>query len=122
MIKDYQYQMSDSLKISVNNNPKFKLEFDKKMVVIDVLLLSDITHYNFNFRISRRLKNIKKLVDILAEYGLTIIILRNNTEVAILGKEAKPKFSKYITNNKYIEIRNLKELRKLGKLLLNTNF
>jgi hypothetical protein len=119
MIKDYQYQMSGSIKICVNNDRKFKLEFDKKKVVIDVLLLSNITHYNFNFRISRRLKNIKKLMNILAEYGLT---LRNNTEVAILGKEAKPKFSKYITNTKYIEIRNLKELRKLNKLLLNMNF
>jgi hypothetical protein len=108
--------MSGSLKISINNVSKIELVLDKKRIIVNILSLFEIIDHNFNLGLYKRLKDGKKFANILAENGLTIFILKNGIEVAILGKEAKPKISKYITRNKYIEIRNLKELRKLDKL------
>jgi hypothetical protein len=116
MIKEDQYYMSGSLKISINDTPKIKLVLDKKRIIVDILSLSEIINHNSNLGLFKRLKDGKIFANILAEKGLTIFIVRNGIEVSILGKEAKPRISKYITKNKYIEIRNLKELRKLDKL------
>ncbi len=107
MIKEDQYQMSGSLKISINNVPKIELVFDKKRIMVDILSLSEIIHHKVNLRISRRLKDAKKFANILAEHELSVFILSNGTEVAILGKEAKPRISKYITKNKYVEPRDI---------------
>jgi hypothetical protein len=65
----------------------------------------------------KRLSNAKQFADSLANNDLTLSVLYKGKEVMTLGKNAKPKISKLVTRSNHIEIKSLRELRKLDRKL-----
>ena len=104
-----------SMEISENNKKSLKLSFSKGTVVFDLL---DI---DFNIPKSRgifeRLSEARKFAKYLEENNVTLCISHKGKIVMKLGKDAKPKLSRMLTQSKSVEITNLRELRRLDKRL-----
>lgn len=104
-----------SVVISENHKKSLKLSFCKDTVVFDLL---DI---EFNIPTSKgifdRLSEARKFAKYLEDNNLTLCISHKGRIVMKLGKGAKPKLSRMLTQSKSVEITNLRELRKLDKRL-----
>ena len=104
-----------SLEISENNKKSLKFSFKKNQIVVDLL---DI---EFNVPttqgIFQRLSEARKFAKFLEEINLTLCISHKGKVVMKLGKDAKPKLSRLITQSGAVEITDLRELRRLDKRL-----
>lgn len=68
-------------------------------------------------RVFTRLNETRKFAEKLKKKNLTLCISHQGKTVIKLGKEAKPKLSRIILKSSSVEVANLRELRKLYKLL-----
>ena len=104
-----------SLEISENNKKSLKFSFKKNQIVVDLL---DI---EFNVPttqgIFQRLSEARKFAKFLEEINLTLCISHKGKVVMKLGKDAKPKLSRLITQSGAVEVTDLRELRRLDKRL-----
>jgi len=96
-------------KQSVNINAK-----DNK-ITIDILDFSINTTSKIG--ILTKLSEARELAKNLKDQNLTLCITNKNKTVMKLGKEAKPKLSRLITQSSAVEITDLSELRRLDKRL-----
>jgi hypothetical protein len=68
-----------------------------------------------------RLSNARQFADSLASNDVTLSVLYKGKEVMMLGNNAKPKLSKFVTRSNHIQIKSLRGLRKLDQELTSDN-
>ncbi len=104
-----------SVEVSENNKKSVKFSFQNNKITIDLL---DVA---FNVPTTKgiftRLSEAREFAKSLKKKNLTLCISHNGKIVMKLGKEAKPKLSRLVTQSSAVEITNLGELRKLDKRL-----
>jgi len=104
-----------SLDVSENQKRIMTFSFKNNKITADIL---DIT---FNIPTTKgfftRLSEAREFAKRLKKKNLTLCISHKGKIIMKLGKEAKPKLSRMITQSSAVEITNLGELRKLDKQL-----
>lgn len=104
-----------SVEISENHKKSVKFSFHDNKITVDLLDVS------FNIPTTKgifaRLGEARRFAKNLKKKNLTLCISHNGKIVLKLGKEAKPKLSRMITQSSAVEITNLSELRRLDKRL-----
>ncbi len=104
-----------SLEISENHKKSIKFSFNENNITVDLL---DIEfHVPTTKGIFARLSEARKFAKTLKKKNLTLCISHKGKIVMKLGKDAKPKLSRLITQSGAVEITNLRELRRLDKRL-----
>ena len=84
---------------------------------IDVDLIDISLNVPPNMKILTKLSEAREFAKNLKKQDLTLCIYNKKKPVLKLGKDAKPKLSRLITQSKSVEITDLRELRKLDKRL-----
>lgn len=69
--------------------------------------------------LSKKISEAKDFAKYLRYNDLTISMRYNGKEIMVLGKKAKPKFSKLIIGSNDIQIKNLRQLMRLDNELFN---
>jgi arginyl-tRNA synthetase len=104
-----------SLEVSENHKKSVRFSFNEKKITVDLL---DI---KFNIPTTKgiftRLSEARNFAKTLKKKNLTLCISHKGKIVMKLGKDAKPKLSRMITQSSAVEITDLRELRKLDKRL-----
>lgn len=104
-----------SIQVSENDKKSVKFSFEKNTITVDLL---DI---EFNIPTSKgifaRLSEARNFANSLKQKNLTLCISHKGKIVMRLGKNAKPKLSRLITQSQAVEITDLRELRRLDKRL-----
>ncbi len=115
LVKIFDKIIDGTLVISFDNTPIFIITFFKKKIIVEIVFYTEniFGHEKQNF--FHNLTNTKKFAQLLAENGMTIVILYKKKEIIILGKDANPKISKVFTRSKHIEIKNFNEIMKVLK-------
>ena len=104
-----------SILVSENHKKSVKFSFEKNTITVDLLEM------DFNIPTSKgiftRLSEARDFAKKLKEKNLTLCISHKGKVVMKLGKKAKPKLSRLITQSQAVEISDLRELRRLDKRL-----
>lgn len=104
-----------SIEISENHSKSIKFSFQNNKITVDLM---DITvNIPTTKGIFARLSEAREFAKKLKKKDLTLCISHKGKIVMKLGKEAKPKLSRMITQSSAVEITNLQELRRLDKRL-----
>ena len=104
-----------SLVVSENHKKSVKVSFEKNTIAVDLLDIQ--LNIPTSKGIFTRLSEARDFAKNLKEQNLTLCILNKTKPVLKLGKDAKPKLSRMVTQSKSVEITDLRELRKLDKRL-----
>ena len=107
---------SGSITVSENDKPTVSFPLKKLTVDVDILDFS-INSMPTEKGVITRLSEARKFAKNLEEKKMTLSISNKGKTVLKLGKNAKPKLSRLITNSKAVEITDLRELRRLDKRL-----
>jgi hypothetical protein len=108
------YLEKGNLKISCNDEPSvdFSVKGDLKIInIIDLPIKMPGKQ-----GIIKQLSEAKELAKSMNEKGMTLEIQLQGKTVLKIGKEANPKLAKIVTLSSHIEIRDLKNLKKLSDL------
>ncbi|MDX1441203.1 MAG: hypothetical protein R3237_01935 [Nitrosopumilaceae archaeon] len=104
-----------SIMVSENSRKSVKFSFEKNTVIVDLLEI------DFNIPTTKgiftRLSKAREFAKKLKGKNLTLCISHKGKIVMKLGKNAKPKLSRLITQSEAVEISDLRELRRLDKRL-----
>ena len=104
-----------SIMVSENSRKSVKFSFEKNTVIVDLLEI------DFNIPTTKgiftRLSEAREFAKKLKGKNLTLCISHKGKIVMKLGKNAKPKLSRLITQSEAVEISDLRELRRLDKRL-----
>ena len=104
-----------SILVSENDKKSVKFSFEKNTIIIDLLEME------FNIPTTKgiftRLSEARDFAKNMKEKNLTLCISHKGKIVMRLGKKAKPKLSRLITQSQAVEITDLRELRRLDKRL-----
>ena len=109
------YLKSGNLKISYGDNPSITFKANKDLREIDIIDLPIKLPKKFGFL--KKLREAKDLAKKLKEEKTTLDIKHEGKVILRLGEKANPKFSKFATLSKNIEIKDLKRFRQLEKNL-----
>ncbi len=109
------YLKSGNLKISYGDNPSINFKAENDLREIDIIDLP--IKLPKKFGILKQLREAKKLAKKLKEEKTTLDIKHQGKLIIRLGEKANPKFSKFATLSKNIEIKDLKRFRQLEKNL-----
>lgn len=104
-----------SIEIKEDGKKSVKLHAKDNKITINLLAIS----FNIPSKIGilTKLSEARDLAKNLKDQNLTLYITNKKKIVMKLGKEAKPKLSRMITQSSAVEITDLRELRKLDKRL-----
>lgn len=104
-----------SILVSENDKKSVKFSFEKNTIIVDLLEIE------FNIPTSKgiftRLSEARDFAKKLKQKNLTLCVSHKGKIVMKLGKNAKPKLSRLITQSQAVEITDLRELRRLDKRL-----
>ena len=109
------YLKSGNLKISYGKNPSISFKAEKNLREIDIIDLP--IKLPKKFGILKQFREAKDLAKKLKEEKTTLEIKHEGNLILRLGEKAHPKFSKFATLSKNIEIVDFKKFRKLEKEL-----
>lgn len=104
-------------KIMVHQDDTKLIEVDAKdsnITVNIVNLLNEITTSGHAFA---KISEARRLAGLLDKRGITLTLSRDNKPVVKLGRDAKPKLSRLVTQSSNVEVTNLRELRHLDRRL-----
>ena len=104
-------------KIVIKEDGKKSVEVKINDKKIDVDLMDVTFNVPQKMGILTKISEARDFAKNLKEQNLTLCILNQTKPVLKLGKDAKPKLSRMVTQSKSVEITDLRELRKLDKRL-----
>ena len=104
-------------KIVIKEDGKKSVEVKINDKKIDVDLMDVTFNVPQKMGILTKISEARDFAKNLKEQNLTLCILNKTKPVLKLGKDAKPKLSRMVTQSKSVEITDLRELRKLDKRL-----
>lgn len=109
------YLKSGNLNISYGTNPSISFKAKNDIREIDIIDLP--IKLPKKFGLLKRFREAKDLAKKLKEEKTTLNIKYEGELILRLGEKAKPKFSKFVTLSKNIEIVDFKRFRQLEKKL-----
>ena len=109
------YLQSGNLKVSYGKKPSVNFKAGKNLREIDIIDLPIKLSKKHGFL--KQLSQAKDLAKKLKNEKVTLDIKHNGKLILRLGEKASPKYSKFVTLTKNIEIKDLKKLRELEKNL-----
>ena len=104
-----------SIEISENHKKSVKFSFQNNKITVDLVDIS--INIPTTKGVFARLSEAREFAKNLKKKNLTLCISHKGKIVMKIGKEAKPKLSRMITQSSAVEITNLRELRRLDKRL-----
>ena len=114
--------------IGMANQPMLEIRAEISKIVLNLFTSKSLGDVNSNknnenaakLSISKKISEAKDFAKYLRNNDLTISMRYEGKEIMVLGKKAKPKFSKLIIGSNDIQIRNLRQLMKLDNELFNS--
>jgi hypothetical protein len=111
--------------IGMANQPMVEIRAENSKVVLNLFTSKSLGDVNGNMdnenaaklSIGKKISEAKDFAKYLRNNDLTISMRYKGKEIMVLGKKAKPKFSKLIIGSNDIQIRNLRQLMKLDNEL-----
>ena len=106
------------INIQIDNKPSLSLDFRQDKLLVDVKdssIFEMIEEEENDQGLFEKIKEAKKVAQILDNNNLTISILRKGKKAISLGKEANPTLSKLLTRSNDIQIDSVRQVAKLGK-------
>jgi hypothetical protein len=114
--------------IGIPNQPILEIRAENSKIVLNLLISKNLGDVNGNkdnenaakLSLSKKISGAKDFAKYLRYNDLTISMRYKSKEIIILGKKAKPKFSKLIIGSNDIQIKNLRQLMRLDNELFNS--
>jgi hypothetical protein len=106
------------INIQIDNKPSLSLDFRQDKILVDVkdATIFDMSEENEDDRgLFEKIKEAKKVAQILDNNNLTISILRKGKKAISLGKEANATLSRFLTGSNDIQIDSVRQTAKLGR-------
>lgn len=114
--------------IGMVNQPMLEIKAENSKIVLNLFTSKSRGDVNGNknnenavkLSLSKKISEAKDFAKYLRYNDLTISMRYNGKEIMVLGKKAKPKFSKLIIGSNDIQIKNLRQLMRLDNELFNS--
>jgi len=106
------------INIQIDYKPSLSLDFRQDKILVDVkdATIFDMSEENEDDRgLFEKIKEAKKVAQILDNNNLTISILRKGKKAISLGKAANPTLSRFLTRSSDIQIDSVRQAAKLGR-------
>ena len=106
------------INIQIDYKPSLSLDFRQDKILVDVkdATIFDMSEENEDDRgLFEKIKEAKKVAQILDNNNLTISILRKGKKAISLGKAANPTLSRFLTGSSDIQIDSVRQAAKLGR-------
>lgn len=104
-----------ALAISFENKPAVKIAISNGTLDVDLLEPTIFRIPEDDTGLFDKLKTASEFGRKLSDNGVTISFLRKGKEAVLLGKDARPTFSKIVTRSDDIQLKSVREFAKLKK-------
>lgn len=113
---------SGTITVNVENESTIEMTTKDNKVRLDLISprnllvqdnLTQIGNHHKKLSMRAMISNIADFAKYLRINGLTLFICYKGKETIVVGKDARPKLSKLVTGSKDIQIKSLRELKKL---------
>jgi hypothetical protein len=119
---------SGAILIGIANQPMLEIKAENSKIVLNLFTSKSRGDVDGNkdnenaakLSLNKKITEAKDFAKFLRYNDLTISMRYNGKEIMVLGKKAKPKFSKLIIGSNDIQIKNLRQIMRLDNELFNT--
>lgn len=114
------------IQIGMANQPVSEIRAENGQIVLNLLTPRNLVDLNdkknnnpVKLSLGKKISEAKDFARCLRNNDLTISMRYEDKEIMVLGKKAKPKFSRLVIGSNEIQIKNLRQLKRLDNELFN---